>query len=403
MNQSDSERIATLLEKVGYQKASNKKEADLILVNMCSVRQSAVDRVYGLVKNFEKMKKENPNLKTALTGCILQKDLKNFKKSFDLIFEKRENLEKFFGISPKRDFQFSVKIPISFGCNNFCSYCVVPFTRGPLFCREPEEILKEVKEAVKNGAKEIWLLGQNVNDYKVENFDFSRLLKEVHQIEGDFWLRFTSPNPKDFDEELIETMAKLKKVTPYLNLPLQSGDNEILKKMRRQYTVEEYEKLVKKIKRAFSKYREGLEKDPTISTDIIVGFPGEGEKNFENTVKIFKKIKFDMAYIAKYSKRPQTLAFQLEETVSKEEKERRWKILNSILKEIALERNKRFLGKEVEVLVNEIQKKEGKIFCLSKSRHYKTVKFEGREEFLGNFLKVKITEIFPWGLKGEIS
>jgi len=441
MNKSDSERIAAILEKMNYQKVSNEKEADLILVNMCSVRQSAVDRVYGMTKKFAKLKTQNSKLKTLLTGCISKNDFLKFKNFFDFILpiktlnswpeilkkerfhflpDQREKdfFEKFgcqyLKIKPKYEKNFSVFIPISIGCNNFCSFCIVPFVRGPLICRDYKEILKEAKETIKNGAKEIWLLGQIVNNYfypktktpllrssgvsnkKVVNF--ADLLKMVNEIEGDFWIRFTSPHPKNFSNELIETMAKCQKVTPYLNLPVQSGDDEILKKMNRGYTIKEYKNLVKKIKGAFKKYRKGLEKEIAISTDIIVGFPGETEKNFQNTVKLFKEIKFDMAYIAQYSPRPGTAAEKMKDDVKKEEKERRWKILTEILKKIALEKNKKLIGKEIEVLPEEF--KDG--FLIGKSRHYKTVKFEGSENLIGNFVKVKILDALPWGLKGKV-
>jgi len=260
MNKSDSERIARVLEEMGYQRASKENEADLILVNMCSVRQSAVDRVYGMAQKFKKLQTSNIKLRTVLTGCISKRDFLKFKNFFDFILpiktlnlwpeilkkekfhflpDQREKIfvEKFdcqyLKIKPKYEKNFSVFIPISTGCNNFCSFCIVPFVRGPLICRDHNEILEEAKEAIKNGAKEIWLLGQNVNDYNSPSdpsINFAKLLKMVNEIDGNFWIRFTSPHPKNFSNELIETMAKCQKVTPYLNLPVQSGDDEILKK-----------------------------------------------------------------------------------------------------------------------------------------------------------------------------
>jgi tRNA-2-methylthio-N6-dimethylallyladenosine synthase len=244
-------------------------------------------------------------------------------------------------------------------------------------------------------------LGQNVNDYNSPSdpsINFAKLLKMINEIDGDFWIRFTSPHPKNFSDELIETIAKCQKVTPYLNLPVQSGDDEILKRMNRGYKVKEYKNLVKKIRKAFKKYRKGLEKEIAISTDVIVGFPGESEKNFQNTVKLFNEIKFDMAYIAQFSPRPGTAAEKMKDDVSKEEKERRWKVLTEILKESTLEKNKKFIGKEIEVLPEEY--KDG--FLIGKCRHYKTVKFEGDKNLIGNFVKVKILDALPWGLKGKI-
>ena len=322
MNKSDSERIATVLESKGYQPASKINEADLIVVNMCSVRQSAVDRVCGLIPKFKKLREKNPELKTILTGCILKEDRQKFTKGFDQIL-KFEDLLKY---QPKFQSKSVAFIPISNGCNNFCAYCVVPFARGSLVCRDHEEILKETKNAIKQGFKEIWLLGQNVNDYQSPTdslINFAKLLKMIDGIEGDFKLFFTSPHPKDFSEELIDTLAECEKFGKYLNLPVQSGDNEILKRMNRSYTVKEYKKLVKKIRKKIP--------DIKLSTDVIVGFPGETEKQFQNTVKLFKEIKFNWAYIAKYSPRSGTAAFRLEDVIPLVEKKRREKILREIL------------------------------------------------------------------------
>ena len=428
MNRSDSERIAAVLEKMNYEKASNINEADLIVVNMCSVRQSAVDRVYGNIKNFEKLKRKNKNLKTLLTGCILKSDLEKFKKHFDFILSIKalsywlEILRKgkyFYYPDPRDDKfneefnafylkekqkysnNFSAFVPIMTGCNNFCAFCVVPYVRGPEISRKTKDIILEIENLIKNNFKEIWLLGQNVNSYKDANINFPKLLKMVNEIPGNFWIRFTSSYPRDFSDELIDTMAECEKVTEYLNLPVQSGDDEILKKMNRPYTIEKYKKRVKKIR----------EKIPnlTLSTDIIVGFPGETEKQFKNTLSLFKEIKFDMAYIARYSPRPGTVAAKLKDNVPLKEKEERRKTLTEILKETALEKNKKYVGKEVEVLVNEsrIINNELRIF-LGKTRAYKTVKVQipdtryqiPNTNLIGQFVKVKIVDALPWGLKG---
>jgi len=336
MNKSDSERIAGDLESKGYQPASNTNEADLIVVNMCSVRQSAVDRVYGLFPKFKKLREKKPKLKTVLTGCILKEDKRKFTKRFDQILKIGDLLK----YQPKYQNNFRAFIPISNGCNNFCSYCVVPYVRGPLVCRPYEEIIDEVKNLIKKGYKEIWLLGQNVNSYGVQRgtdaepsteltrkkkaVNFAKLLKMVNDIPGDFRIRFTSSHPADFTDELIDVMANSKKVAKYLHLPVQSGDNQILKKMNRPYTAEKYKNLVKKIRKKIP--------DINLSTDVIVGFPGETKKQFENTVKLFKEIKFNIAYIAKYSPRPGTTAFRLKDNIPLKEKKRREKILREILK-----------------------------------------------------------------------
>jgi len=447
MNKSDSERIATILEKIGYKSASRENEADLILINMCSVRQSAVDRVYGLIQKLKNLKTKKPGLKTILTGCILKEDKRKFKKGFDLILNIK-NLPKwpnllvpnshdralyeleYLNIQPKYQTNFRAFVPIMTGCNNFCSFCVVPYTRGREVSRPAKDILCEVKNlierganpirnAISNGAREIWLLGQNVNSYqsigknssaaasaKADKIvKFHDLLKMINEIPGNFWIRFTSPHPKDFSDELINTMAKCQRVTPYLNLPVQSGDDEILKKMNRPYTVNQYKDLVKKIRDKFALIREGLERGVAISTDIIVGFPGETKKQFENTVKLFKEIKFDMAYIAEYSPRPGTAAEKLKDDVPKKEKERRYKILTEILKETALEKNEKYIGKEVEVLVEKQEAKNKRQVYFGKTKTYKTVKLQTtnyklQTNSVGQFIKVKILDVLPWGLKG---
>jgi tRNA-2-methylthio-N6-dimethylallyladenosine synthase len=315
MNKSDSEKIAAFLEKNKLKPALTRKQADLIVINMCSVRQSAVDRVNGF-------KKHPKNKEIILTGCILKKDKPRFRKKFNQIWLK----ETFFNLKPKTKKQPLSYIAISNGCNNFCSYCVVPFTRGPLVCYSHKKIINQVKQAVKQKKKEIWLLGQNVNDYSSpvnKKIDFPELIKLIDKIPGNFKFFFVSPHPKNFSDKLINVLAQSKKFGEMLNLPLQSGDNQILKKMNRNYTVKEYQNLVKKIR----------EKIPTINltTDIIVGFPGETKKQFENTKKLFKETKFNQAYISKYSTRPGTAAFNLKDNVSLIEKKKREQCLRKLL------------------------------------------------------------------------
>lgn len=322
MNEADSERIAATLEKKGYKETKTLNRADLVLVNMCSVRQPAVDRVYGQANNLLKLKKENPKLKTILTGCILNADKRKLKNRFDVVLSKGQYLK----LSPIQKDKSIALVPISNGCNNFCSYCVVPAVRGPLVCYDHKKVIKEVKEAIKKGTKEIWLLGQNVNDYKSPTkatINFPMLLKMVNDIPADFKIRFTSPNPKNFSDELIEVMANSNKVAKYLNLPVQSGDNTILKKMNRPYTVSQYKALVKKIKKAVPNIN--------LSTDVIVGFPGETKKQFQNTEKLFKEIKFNIAYISKYSPRPETTAMEMKDNVPLIEKKRREKLLRKLV------------------------------------------------------------------------
>ena len=410
MNKSDSERIASVLENMGYQAVNKPERADLIIVNMCSVRQSAVDRVDGLGKKFTEFKKQNPNLKTALTGCVLLPDKTKLKKQFDLIFDiknltklsnmlcyplviPRSNTLEYFSVFPDSDSLVTAYVPIITGCNNFCAYCVVPYVRGEEISRPAQEIIKEVKKLIKNGHKEIILLGQNVNSYKDKNTNFPQLLKLINDLPGEFWLRFITSHPKDLSDELIETMAKSEKITEYLHLPVQAGDNQILKKMNRGYSVDQYKNLIEKIRKKI--------KNISISTDIIVGFPGETKKQFKQTAKLMKWAKFDMVYTAQYSPRPMTAASKLEDNVIKKEKKRREQILTKILKKTALKNNKKYVNKTVEVLIEQKTKND---FYLGKTRTFKNVKIKDLKGSLkiGQFIKTKIIKAMPWGLEGQI-
>lgn len=410
MNKSDSERVATVLEDLGYQKTDSEKSADLIVIMACSVRQSAVDRIYGKVKIWQKIKEKRPLL-TILSGCVLKEDRKKLSPFFDLIFpisdlpklpQKLKNLppyqvKNYFEIQPTYQSNFQAYLPISTGCNNFCTYCVVPYVRGPEICRPANEIINEVKSLIDKGYKEITLLGQNVNSYtsilgnSTSTVDFPELLQIINNIPGNFWLRFITSHPKDLSDELIETMAKCKKICEYLHLPVQSGDNEILKRMNRNYTVEYYKNLIEKIKNKIPEI--------SISTDIIVGFPGESEKQFQNTANLMKEMKFDMAYIAEYSPRPETAAYRLKDDVPKKEKERRRKLLTDILMETAFENNKKYLNKIVEILVEGIDR-QGYVY--GKTRTFKNVRLKDSPKKLtvGQFAKIKITAVSPWGLEG---
>ena len=400
MNTSDSERIAAVLESIGYRAAAKMETADLVVVNACSVRQSAIDRIHGLALKFKGKK-----FKTVLTGCVLDEDKKKLLAGFDLFLNIEDLLylpeilgrrsavpeKHYLRSKPKYSSDFSASIPIMTGCNNFCSYCVVPYTRGPEVSRPAEDILTEAKELIKTGCKELWLLGQNVNSYRsADKINFAQLLEMINSISGKFWIRFTSPHPKDFSVEMIKAITELKKVTPYFNLPVQSGDNAVLKRMNRPYTVEKYKKLVEDIRRA--------KKDIAISTDVIVGFPGETNKQFLNTCQLFKDVEFDMAYINRYSPRSQTAAAKMKDNVPALEKKQRENVLNEILKVTALEKNKQFINKKVAVLA---QSSSGK-FLTGKTEHFKTIKFEGPKSLKGKFVKVKVLAASSWGLKGEI-
>jgi len=429
MNVSDSERIARALENIGFLKSPALENANLIIINICSIRQSAVDRAIAKAQNL-KEKTQNKNLmsKIILTGCILEKDKRKFRKHCNGIFKidelqelpsilkklgfkiKKTDTKKvkhYLEITPEYKSNISACVPIMTGCNNFCSYCVVPYVRGREISRPAENILCEIKTLVQCGIKEIWLLGQNVNSYTIPatstsvGSGFAKLLKMVNDIEGNFWIRFTSCHPKDLSNEMIEAFAKYDKVTPYFNLPIQSGDDKILKAMNRPYSVKKYKGLIKKTRQAFRKHRKGIEKEIAVSTDIIVGFPGETKKHFKNTIKTLKDINVAFAYISRYSPRPQTTAYKLKDNISHAEKKQREKELLKIVEKSTLEFNKKFLNKIVEVLI--LKKKNN--FYIGKTRHHQTIKMinkDGLHCLIGQFIKAKVIKITPYGLEGKI-
>ncbi|MFH1671269.1 MAG: MiaB/RimO family radical SAM methylthiotransferase [Candidatus Portnoybacteria bacterium] len=337
MNKSDSERLAAKLEKQKHQPAEDIQSADLVVINVCSVRQSAINRVYSKIKNIREDRKK----KIVLTGCILEKDRKQFKELVNQIWPIEEFDQKAECFSKKEVF-----IPIMTGCDNFCSYCAVPYTRGRERSRPAKEIIKEIENLIKKGCQKIILLGQNVNSYTstpilgtkslkfrdlVPKIDFPKLLKMINGIDGNFQIEFMTSHPKDFSDELIKTIAKSDKISKQIHLPVQSGNNQILKKMNRGYTVGQYKNLIKKIRERIPCLA-GRQADVKISTDIIVGFPDETEKQFQDTVKLVKELNFSQAYISAYSSRPGTAAAKLKDNIPSDEKKRRKKILLDLIK-----------------------------------------------------------------------
>lgn len=422
MNKSDSERIAGFLENLGFFEASQEKEADLVLINTCSVRQKAEDRVYGQVRNLAKLKAKKPNLIIGVTGCMPGRDkdnkLREKLKEADLFFSinqldqlpkwisearrdillKQIDLDNYLRLKPKLKNNFFAFVPIMTGCNNFCSYCVVPYARGREYSRPVKEVLNEIRELVKNGCIEIILLGQNINAYRPEDKfskenpyknPFAALLWEVDKINGLKRVHFTAPHPKDMSGEVIDALTLPKHVN-YLHLPVQSGDDRVLKKMNRNYTAKDYLKLIENIR----------EKKPTIAigTDIIVGFPGETKEQFENTVKLYKKCGFDISYTAMYSPRSGTKAFEYKDDVSLEEKKRRWLILQKLMEENTLKKNQKYIGWELSVLVDQY----GKGFCMGNSLEMKRVRFTGPKNLVGKIVNIKIKKAKTWELEGNL-
>jgi tRNA-2-methylthio-N6-dimethylallyladenosine synthase len=419
MNKADSERVANFLEDNGYSEKTQWLEADIVILTTCGIRQSAEDRVYGLVNQI---RKTNKKAAVVITGCLSKRKdvmrrligqvdlfmpinelsnmfelLKTTKPENVLSFDKARELggEKYLSIIPKYDSEYTACVPIGNGCNNFCSYCVVPYARGREVYRDAEEIIREVKSLVKKGYKEIILLAQNVNSYKSDKYNFPKLLVELNKITGHFWIRFSSSHPKDMSAELIEAIGACDKVANHLHLAVQSGDNKMLELMNRKYTAEHYRDLIAKVR----KIKPGI----AITTDLIVGFPGETKKQFNASVKLFKDLKFEMGYVSEYSPRPGTVSWNMKDDVSREEKKLRNKIITDILKETSLAANKDLVGKEFEVLVDGV-KKNGKYY--GKTSGAKNVMFAASdkkpEELIGYFVKVKISKGMTFGLEGKL-
>jgi len=405
-NTADSEKTAEIMENLGYVCVGNTEDLisaknPVLIFNTCSVRQKAEDRIFGLNNKLQELKIVNCKLKIILTGCMMHYSESELKKRLPLFdyfidIKKIKTLEKIIQktkilknkdlLIKKTDSKISALIPISHGCDNFCSYCIVPLARGREISRTVLDVIGDVKKAVTNGAKEIWLLGQTVNSYKNKGVKFHNLLRLINDIDGDFWIRFTSPHPKDFSDELIKTMAECEKFAHYINLPVQSGNNAVLKRMGRPYTVGHYKKLVGKIRKAMP--------DIAISTDIIVGFPGETKKQFEDTKKLFKEIKFDMAFISEYSPRPKTVAYKMfKDNVSHKEKEARKNELNEILKKTALENNKKLVGQIVKVLNGRTE--GNKPIEITNVKH-------SMLNIKNKFVSAKITKANIWSLKGKL-
>ncbi len=430
MNVSDSERIAALLEQLNYERVSEEQAADLVVVVACSIRQSAVDRVYGRAQKWRSMKKQRP-LVTALSGCVLKSDQAKLTSIFDLFFDAHElnSLPSQLGshfrslgvdnviepnwskIQPLYSSDFQAYVTISTGCNNFCTFCVVPYTRGRERSRPAGDIQNEVDGLLQRGYKEITLLGQNVNSYGLDgrpprrvapdsrladnqnepHLGFPGLLCQIAQRPHEFWLRFLSPNPQDFSDELIEVIAAEPNCVKQVHLPIQSGDDKVLQRMNRRYTVEHYLGLVEKTRQRIP----GV----AITTDVIVGFCGETETQFQNTLEAFKAVKFDMAYTAQYSHRTGTGAYRaFKDDVPDEVKEERERRLTDVLKAGALARNQALVGQTMTVLVDTNKKGYG----FGKNEGNKTIRFDSNDNLIGQFVNIKITHAQAWGLNGEL-
>ncbi len=415
MNAKDSEKLEGIMEKAGLVKCEDESKADFIFYNTCTVRENANLKVYGRLGHLKKMKQKNPNLMIALCGCMMQEStvVDKITKSYpfvDIIFGTHnifklaelvcnrieaksmivdiwKDTDKIVEDLPsERKYSFKCGINIMYGCNNFCSYCIVPYVRGRERSRKPEDIIKEIKKVVSEGVVEVMLLGQNVNSYGKtleEPMTFGALLREVEKIEGLERIRFMTPHPKDLSDELIEVMANSKKICRHLHLPLQSGSTKILKEMNRHYTKEQYLALVEKIREKMP--------DVALTTDIIVGFPGETREDFLETLDVVKKVRYDSAFTFQYSKRTGTKAALMENQIPKEEVQRNFDELLETVSEISKEQVKKIEGMTCEVLVEEKNSQDEKLVTGRLSNNI-LVHFEGDESDIGKIIPVYLKE-----------
>lgn len=425
MNEHDSEKIAGLLKMTGYTETTNKANADLIIFNTCLIRENAELKVYGKLGEIKKLKKNNPDLHVAVCGCMVQNDkIRNTIMSkfpfVDIIFGTNNihelpdlidnaNINKNRAVKiidetdniredmPKiRKFDHKALINITYGCNNFCSYCVVPYTRGREKSRSHLDIIKEVKELADNNCKEITLLGQNVNSYGHtldQEYDFSDLLYDLNKIEGIDRIRFMTSHPKDFNKKLINSIRDLYKVCNHVHLPVQSGSSKILKEMNRKYSKEQYLELVKSLQKEVP--------DIALSTDIIVGFPGETEEDFNDTLDVIRKVRYDSAFTFLYSIREGTPAAKMTNQIPDKIKHERFNRLLEELNKIILDKNQNYLNKKCEILVEDISKNNPN-FLTGRTRTNKLVHFEGNNNLIGNIVKVEITKAKTWFLEGKL-
>ncbi len=433
LNENDSEKLCGMLEKMGYIRTEDFQEADLNLFNTCCVRENAEDKLFGKLGELKKVKEQKGTI-IAIGGCMMQEKhiTDKIKESYpfvDILFgthtlyrfpedlykaliekKKQEDIldidgEIYEGLPIKRDSNIKASVTIMNGCNNFCTYCIVPYVRGRERSREPKEIIKEVEELAKQGYKEITLLGQNVNSYlRVEKekgkpfeeyegvHSFATLLEAINKIEGIERIRFVSPHPKDFTDDVIEAIANCDKVCKLVHLPLQSGNTKVLKEMNRKYTKEQYLNLVEKMKAKIPNL--------TLSTDIIVGFPGETEEEFEDTLDVVRRVKFEQVYMFIYSRRVGTPGDKMENQIPEEIKHKRFDRLKALVESQIEENNQKYVGTIQKVLV-EGTSKNNENMLTGRTDSNKVVIFEGDKSLINQIIELKIVSEHMWYLRGE--
>ncbi|WP_460057205.1 tRNA (N6-isopentenyl adenosine(37)-C2)-methylthiotransferase MiaB [Spirochaeta dissipatitropha] len=438
MNLSDSERISSVLEGLGYERTDIEEEAQLLGIVACSVRQKAIDRVYARIARWNDWKQKR-SLVTFVSGCILPADKEKFLKRFDLLFTIQElpqlpsmirqygvhtplsagaldenllppesvtDTEKgYWKVKPSYQSRFDAYIPIQNGCDKFCSFCAVPYTRGREVSRPADEIIDEVRNLIHQGYKSITLLGQNVNSYGLDRhgdeIDFPELMRRIGKLGvesgKEFWVYFTSPHPRDMTEELLEVIAEYPVLAKQIHLPIQSGDDKVLIKMNRQYDTERYRQVVMNVRRILP--------EASLFTDIIVGFTGETEEQFQNTKKAMEEYRYNMAYIAMYSPRPGAKSARWEDDIDQEEKKRRLHELTEVLQEISREHNDKMTNKTVRLLVDRKDRKEGYLSGRTEGKlivRFPVPEGSSTDELMGSFVDVKITSAANMSMEGHV-
>ena len=423
MNVHDSEYISAILEDLKYTQTDDVDNADIIVINTCAIRENAHNKVVGMLGRIKHLKETKKDIITVFCGCMAQEEsianmLKDKYKWVDIVFgthnihklpiylsnlykEKKQEIEVYSiegdvyeGIPVKRDSKYKAWVNIMYGCDKFCSYCIVPYTRGKQRSRLPEDVLNEVKKLKSDGYMEITLLGQNVNAYGKDlniSYNMANLLRDVANI-GIQRIRFITSHPWDFTDEMIDVISKYSNIMPYVHLPIQSGSNKILAMMRRRYTKESYIELFNKIKKKIP--------NVAISTDIIVGFPGETEEDFKETLDVVNTLKYDLAYTFIFSKREGTPASLMKDDTSMDEKKERLARLNEKVNEYANMNNMKYKDKIVDVLIEDYSEKEG--YLMGYTDTMKLVNVKASDEYLGKIVKVKITDVKTWSLDGEV-
>jgi tRNA-2-methylthio-N6-dimethylallyladenosine synthase len=430
MNLSDSERVSSVLEGMGYVRAETEEEAGLLGILACSVRQKPIDKAYNKIAQWNKWKSKR-NLITFISGCLLPSDKEKFLKTFDLVFpvselgqlpdmireygvvtpaglkmpqslmHKNENIASLWHIKPRYQSSYEAFVPIQNGCDKFCTFCAVPYTRGREVSRPSEEILDELRDLINHGYRSVTLLGQNVNSYGLdksgEEVNFAGLLRQIGEFGKtsghEFWVYFTSPHPQDMNREVIEVIAAYDCLAKQVHLPMQSGDEQVLTKMNRRHSLGKYRSIVADIRE--------LIPQATLFTDVIVGFTGEGEAEFQNTLNAMDEFKFNMAYIAMYSPRPGAVSYRWEDEVSSDEKKNRLHRLSEVLKVHSRQYNESLTGKTLRVLVNGTDRKTG--FSTGLTEGKIIVRLDRYDQTLtGSIINVQITSATHFSMSGVL-